>query len=359
MRNRAGIVFLLVLSIGAACFGQTPGALDDPAVTQLLPPDAGLLIGIEWRRTLASASGAAIQKAWTGLPAAGPQFSQLAQALTEDVDSILLAGSAQTLVRPADELTMLVIVRGRFNAERLRLWFPGKSERVGGVEVITPSNVKPADSRLALLDAGTVLFGDRGELLAAIRRRSAPPAARTASPLLGRASALAAANDFWVAMEAPPGGFKPPAASPAAATTPDVQFISQLTGLDLGLSFTSGFGLDASLRAKSEPAAQQLRIAVQGLIAMAAMNSQENPESAEMLKKVQISQAGPAVRINLRLTGEEMAQSVARLQAARANPALAAGPAARPAEPRRAQPGKIRIVGADATPVEVPVKPAQ
>ncbi len=358
MRNRAGIVSLLALSIGAACLGQTPGALADPVVVQLLPPDAGLLIGIEWRRTLASAAGAAIQKAWMGIPAGGPQLSGLTQALTESVDSIVLAASAQTLVRPANDLPMLVIVRGRFDAERLRQWFPGKSERVGGVELIAPSNVKPPDSRLALLDAGTLLFGDRRELVAAIRRRSAPPATRASGRLLDRASALAAANDFWIAMEAPPGGFKPTAGSPAAVSTPGVQFLSELTGLDLGLSFTGGFGLDASLRAKSEQAAQQLGIAVQGMMAMAAMNSQENPEGAKMLQRVQVAQAGPAVRINLRLTEAAMAQSVAQFQAARAN-TVAARPAARPAEPRRAQPGKIRIVGADAQPVEVPVKPAQ
>ena len=304
-------------------------------------------------------TGAAIQKAWTGFPAAGPQLSGLTQALTESVDSIVLAASAQTLVRPADNLPMLVIVRGRFNAERLHQWFPGKSERVAGVELITPSNVKPPDSRLAFLDAGTLLFGDRRELLAAIRRKSAPPATRPASPLLNRASALAVGNDFWIAMDAPPGGFKQPAGSPPAASTPGAQFLSEVTGLDLGLSFTSGFGLDASLRAKSEQAAQQLGIAVQGLIAMAAMNSQENPEGAKMLQKVQIAQAGPAVRINLRLTEAEMAQSMAQLQAARGN-AVAPRPAAGLApEPRRARQGKIRIVGADAQPVEVPVKPAQ
>ena len=358
MRNRAGIVSLLALSIGAACFAQTPGALADPVVTQLLPPEVGLLIGIEWRRTLASAAGATIQKAWTGLPAAGPQLIGLTQALTESVDSIVLAASTDTLVRPANDLPMLVIVRGRFDAERLRKWFPGKSEQVGGVELITPANVKPPDSRLALLDAGTLLFGDRRELVAAIRRRVAPRATRAASQILDRASALAAANDVWIAMEAPPGGFKPPASSPPTAATPGVQFLSELTGLDLGLSFTGGFGLDASLRAKSEQAAQQLGIAIQGMIAMAAMNSQENPEGAKMLQRVQIAQAGPAVRINLRLTEAEMAQSVAQLQAARAN-AVAARPAARPPEPRRASPGKIRIVGADAQPVEVPVKPAQ
>ena len=303
-------------------------------------------------------TGAALQKAWMGFPAAAPQFSGLTQALTEDVDSIVLAASDQTLVRPADNLPMLVIVRGRFDAERLRQWFPGKSERVGGVELITPSNVKPPDSRLALLDAGTLLFGDRRELLAAIRRKSAPPAARAASPLLDRASALAVANDFWVVIEAPPGGFKPPAGSPAAASTPGIQFLSEVTGLDLGLSFTSGFSLDASLRAKSEQAAQQLGIAVQGLIAMAAMSSQENPAGAKMLQRVQIAQAGPAVRINLRLTEAEMAQSVAQIQAARAN-VVAARPAERPPEPVRAQPGKIRIVGAGADPLEIPVKPAQ
>ena len=99
-------------------------------------------------------------------------------------------------------------------------------------------------------------------------------------------------------------------------------------------------------------------IALQGMIAMAAMNSQANPEGAKMLQKLQIAQAGPAVRVNLRLTEAELAQSVAQLQAARAN-AGTARPAARPSEPRRAQPGKIRIVGADAEPVEVPVKPAQ
>jgi hypothetical protein len=136
--------------------------------------------------------------------------------------------------------------------------------------------------------------------------------------------------------------------------------LSGLSGLDFGLSFASGFSMQASLRAKSEEAARQLGMAVQGLMAMAAMNSQQNPEAVETLKKVQVAQAGPAVEISLRLTEAEMAESLAQLEKAGARSGVAAAqPAARPPEPRRTQPGRIRIVGADTGAVEIPVNPVQ
>jgi hypothetical protein len=353
MRARFLPTATLVWLLAAVSNGQ---ALLDPATLQLVPTDAGLLVGVEWRRVLASATGAAIQKGLqeSGFSAAGP-FDQIGRVLTEDIDSILLAASAAELAKPGQQMNALVVVRGRFHPAQVRQWFPGKSETAGGVELFAPANGKPPTTRFAVLDAGTLLFGERREVVAAIRRKSAPAPGGAASRLLQRAGGLSAGNDIWIVLEAPPGGFQPPAAPKGQAAHPAAQLLAEVTGLDLGLSFTGGFQLQANLQAKSEAAAQNLGTAVQGLMAIAAMNSQD-PPAAEMLQKTQVAHRGSEVQISLRLTEAEMAQSLSRLPSARAG---AAGRPARPAEPRRAEPGKIRIVGADSGPVEIPVNPAR
>jgi hypothetical protein len=192
---------------------------------------------------------------------------------------------------------------------------------------------------------------------------------------LEHATELAGNYDFWMILDAPPGGFKPsvPAKSSNGAGSsvslgPGANMLSDLRGLDLGVSFSNGFQLQANLRAKSEQTGQTMAQAAQGLLAMAAMQ-QQNQESMEMLRKLQVRSKASTVSLNLSLTDAEMKQAYAAMQTRGATstagmrprsgaPPMITGPGAPViSQPQRSAPrsGGIRIIGQDGGTVEVPV----
>jgi hypothetical protein len=321
----------------------------EPSALRLLPPDAGFLLGVDVRPVLSSVGGGVLEKHLT--QSGMPQISGLAnleKTLREDVDSVLLVGSAKDFGPGSKQAQPLVIVRGRFERDSLRRWLRAKVELYKTVEVFIPTNLKPPTTRIALLDSGVLLFGDRRQVLAAIDRHSAT---RTQVParLVQRAEALASRHHIWLAVEAPPGGFP-------SGQGPQAKIAEQLTGLDVGVSFGEGVNLEANLEARSETAARDLAAAVQGLIAMGAMTQADSPGAAEMLRKLQVTPGPTSVGIRLALTKAELEQSMT--QRAQAGSGTApARPAARPAQPAKPrEPGKIRILGLDSGPREIPVR---
>lgn len=325
----------------------------DPSALRLIPPDAGFLLGIEWRQTLESASGGVLQKrlAESGLSAV-PGLASLEKALREDVDAVLATGPTRGMGRSSGQTPLLVIVRGRFDAAAVRKWAPGRAEAYKQYTLLAPRNIQPPTLRLAVLDANTLLLGDRKLVVAAIDRL-ASARAQIPARLVQRAGELAARHQIWLALEAPPEGFPAQSGAPA-------QILSQLTGLDFGISFAAGVDLEARLAAASDPAARDMATAVQGLLAMAALNQGQSPETTELLRKLQVTTAGTTVSLRVSLTEAELNRAMtAQAQAPRPAAAPVAAPAAAPASTAAvapAGPKKIRIFGLEEGTKEVLVK---
>ncbi len=352
MNRGIAIAVFSGLLIAGGCWGQANGGGLDPAVLRMLPPDARVLLGVEWRKSLASSVGAMVEKRIqeSGLPPI-PGLAGFERTLREDVDSLLLSTSAQDLPERGRQSPMLVVIKGRFDPAQLRKRIAGKTERYRQTELIAPAKIEPPTMRVALLDPSTILFGDRKELTSALDRLAAPPSRKRNGALFDRAAGLAARHDIWLTIDAPAGGFK----GDQAASMP---MLSQLSGLDLGISLSQGLTIEASLRAKSEADAGSLSAAVQGLLAMAAVNRKDAPGQEDLLKRVQVTPAASAVSIRLALSPAELAESMARLPASTPNSTPKPPPAksaAGPADP--APPKRIRIVGLDSGPLEVPAAP--
>jgi hypothetical protein len=313
----------------------------EPAQLRLLPPDAGFVLGIEVRQVLETSAGKLLEKRLPPLPG----LAAFEKLLREDIDSLLVVGTARDLNKGPRQGSALAILRGRFEREALRKLLSGRVEAYGRFEVWAPSKIKPATSRVVLLDAGTLMVGERPQVVAALDRLLSPRA-QVPVRLVERAQALAGRHHLWVAVEAPPGGF------PVDKGVPQAQFATQLTGLDGGVSFGQGLDLEVNLRAASEASARDLAAAVQGLVAMAALQPKQTPEAAEVLRKLQVLPGADGVALRLALTQAELERSMTAQ--AKSSVSASAPPAAAPAAP--AGPRKIRIVGLEQGPVEVPVR---
>ena len=120
------VLFVLLLPV---CQAETITAADgnglDPRVLQMLPPNSGLVVGVQWRRLLDSSLAEQMkgqmkaQMAGQTLPF--PGFAKFEEILTRDIDSIYFAAPAEALAaqmaeRPAAgqrrDMPGLLVMRG-------------------------------------------------------------------------------------------------------------------------------------------------------------------------------------------------------------------------------------------------------
>lgn len=332
---------------------------------ELIQPDAGLVLGVEWKKILDSPLGATfhdeIQKA-TPIP---PQFERLQKFLRNNLDSIVIAASATALSKPESQPPMLVVVKGRFEAaeiqELTKLMNP-KIEPYHGVDVMsfsdvnfnskakTPGAKAATPLKVALLNDATLLLGDGSEVRAAIDRAKGGHLTAPRKGILAGADSLVSSNDIWMLLNIPASAWK--------EAPPTAQMFAGIKAVEFGISFQQGFGMQLNLNGKDAASASSLAQAAQGLIAMAAMGKDQTPETAEVLRKIQINPEGSRVKMALNLDRAEVQKLIEAAKASRnasvansATPGRAATPAPEPPGPK-----KIRITGLESGPVEMPYK---
>ena len=326
----------------------------------LIQPDAGIVFGVDWRRILDSKVGAQIaeQIRKNDLPKI-PGLDSMQETLLNDIDSILVAAPSNALNKGANQSAGLVVVKGRFDASRLRTLFARNAtpEPYRAVELFSsPKNVpatNPAarNSLFGVLDANTMLLGDRIQVHAAIDRLKTGRLVQSRSGILAGITELAANNDVWIVAAIPPGASKD-------APAPMQQMMADMRSAEIGASFRDGLALHVNVRTKDAPSAGQVLQTLQGLIGVAALSQSQNPQAADMLRKLQLSSNGSQVKLALSLDQSELDKMIKEAQAARANPPAAPrSPTAingiRPPAPP--PPGTVRITGLDGGPVEVPM----
>jgi hypothetical protein len=345
MRNFMAVAVLLG---GSSVLAQAQSGVE------LIQPDAGFVLGIEWRKIVDSSVGATLteQINKTQLPPI-PAAAALLDALLHDLDSVVLAASSTELSKTAGaQPPALVVLKGRFKPE-LRSQLKGmakKSETYRSVELLTApedtSAAAPATAnknRIAFLDANTVVAGDLGEVRAAIDRVKGGRLTAARGGILDGMAELASKNDFWVVFDLPANALKE--APPAAA-----EMFNGVKGAELGMSFQQGFALQMNIRTKDDASATAVAQALQGLIAIGAMSQSQSPQASEVLKKIRIAPENSRVKLALSLDRSELEKMIKEAQSsATSAPKKTAAPA-----PERAGPKTVRIIGLDNGPVEVP-----
>jgi hypothetical protein len=333
-------------------------SLSAPAQSSLglIQPDAGLVFGIEWRKIVDSSIGGLLtDQIKSNLPPV-PGLESWRNMVLHDLDSVLIASSASGLSKGANKPPVLMVMKGRFDVDQLRSLIPAKRlsvEKYRGVELLIVSGDTPAPaskagpdhSSIAFIDANTILAGDRAELRAAIDRIKTGKLTTLNGGIMAGIGELIASNDLWAVVEITPSALKN--APPAAA-----QMFSGVKSTELGMSFGQGFGMQVNIRTKDDAAAQSMQQGLQGLIAMAGMSQSENPQSAEMIKKIRITAENSRVKLALALDRAELEKLIKEMKPS-GKPLTATTPAT---TPQPAGPKSIRITGLDSGPVEVPVK---
>ncbi len=382
MPTRAIILLLvLLLSVCQAepIAGSEGGGLD-PRVLQMLPPGSGLVVGIQWRRLLDS-SVAEQMKSQMKSQMAGqsgspfPGFAKLEEIVTKDIDSIFFAAPAEALtnqvarkpgVAQRQDMPGLLVVKGRFNLASIREMVgekKGVAELYKDIELLRMSSGKATSqaARLAVLDASTLVLGERRQIIGAIDRRREAPS--VSGNLALRAAGLAARHDLWMIMSVPPE------ATARMGSSPSTQMFKDVVAFDLGMTVSEGMVLQANLQTRTSESAQAISGMLQTMMAMAASQPGargQSAEAAQMMKNLRIQPGGNNVHLSLSLSKSQLEAAMRSRMPAGGRPSVAgtsrpstAIPATGPSVSEPAGPKTIRITGLSQGPVEIPLESQQ
>lgn len=330
---------------------------------ELSQPGAKLLMGIDIKSLRESAVGRSIREQMNMIPSLangvqsplqGP-MQAMALGLIDQVDRVFVSSSggppAVFAATTKNKAPFVLVVEGRFPMGELQPFLKGTPRRYREADVyrINPTDVTTVAFIRGEAGNSTVLLGDEKSVLAAIDRRGGTLA--PASALRRRAQTLASAHDFWLITDGPFSGFQP---SSAAASNPlAAQIAAQVKGLDMGLALRDGFQLEVGVAAESEAVAAQMSQMLSAQIQMAMLAQANNPQVAEISRKLHIAAEGNRMQLSLALTRDEVEQQLLAAQAARMQADASSFSAATPsavAPVKAANPGHITIYGLDGGP---------
>lgn len=300
----------VVVGLGALYLDSARAAVGPlPGEGLVLPADTQFVMGFDVKRLVASpvwerhASRRSMRpealqqlESWTGLDPA------------RDIDQIVVAGRGR---EGKTQPPPLVMAMGRFNLEKLGLTLDkakeGSRSQVEGITLFSMEK-KGVSSTLALLDAGTLLFGptERVKVVVATRSRGETPL-RQNTALLGLVESVKPGATFWMVGDEsllagmPKGIPAPGMGGPEGAASMNLPPLRSLVvtgdlGPQLSLSLT-GVAAD-------EAAATKLADVVRGLVALMSLQAQQKPELAELASAFNISTETNKVLISARIPYE-------------------------------------------------------
>ncbi len=340
------VMIALLAPVAAEC-------QSDPALWRFVYPNARALVSINLQRIRQSPAIAALHEKWPGgkLTTTFPDIEML-----DDVDRILISSPGNPTTNDAGaesaQPPVLFAVHGHFDGAKVRQFFARldtKAQSYNAFQVYRPQSKGDKNMAYLLVDPETILFGDAPSVFAALDRNQFGPPAPPSGSILARAAEMEAAYEFWVVMNQP----DLLASDRFAGLIPGGDFVSGAQGLEAGISLRSGLAADITVHFASEASAKQVVTEMTRLIAEASKDKKVEAQMQDIVKKLKFSSEGPAAKISLRLTPQELARSAqaftAGYRAGGASQAAVPAPAPVPTKP-----GVIHIEGLDDGPREIP-----
>jgi len=318
----------------------------DPALLDLVMPDARVLAGVNVERILSSPFGKEIgSQIQTGSPELRQVLEQTGFNPTRDLKELLVASTGEGPRPPS-----LFLVRGSFDAAKFGSRIAGPratTENYEGVQIMI--NAPQSGSSIAFPDNTLLIGGDLAEVRAAIHRRAHHTVleARLASQI----ATLSARYDIWGISNVSLTELAARARKSNLQQLGDIlQSIQRISG---GVRFSPDVELAADVLTRNEKDAAGVRDALSFFSGLVAAN-QQNPSGLKP-DAFKLSVDGRMVRIALTIPEEDLKKAY-QMQMARMR--AKAKPAA-PASPRVADDGGLMIQSSDKDMGTVAVQPAK
>jgi hypothetical protein len=304
--------FAITTVLFASAF-STGAFAADPALLNLVMPDAKILAGVNVTTAKASPLG---QFLLARISAKGAAQLQKLINLTgfdprNDVGEILAASSAD----PANPGGLL-LAKGTFNPSAISSAAQSSNsadvqiQTYDGYTLIVATNPKTQVSHAVGFIGTTIAVSGNLNLVQAALDRHAATSPSIDSNLLSQVTALSGANDEWVASTISPAALAP--ANAASANKKAAGFAASLKNIQSfqgGVKFGGNDVATAQLVAVDAPSATALANVLQFGVSLASMNASKGAGAAELaliLQNIQVSVSGNSVSVSSTVPDSEI-----------------------------------------------------
>jgi hypothetical protein len=290
----------------------------DPALLQLVMPDAKVIAGIQVDQTRNSLFGQYVLAHMQVDDEGFKNFiAQTGFDPRRDVSELLIASNWESN-SPASR--WLVMARGTFDSSKIASAAHGNgitTTNFQGVDILTYSGHGKADGEngIAFFDATSAVMGDLPSVQAAIQRRKsgAPPSGQ----LLAKVRDLSAKNDFWFVTLVPVSEFAGAMPDPNLSSAMKGNLLAAINEASGGIRFGDTVTISAEALTRSDKDAQALVDVVKFVAGMIQLNRQNNPAAgqvATLLDTLDCKTAGNVTTISLAIPEQQLEQMLDMLR---------------------------------------------
>jgi hypothetical protein len=294
---------MILRSVGfALLLAGTGMAAVDPALMNLVMPDAKILTGIQVDQSLASPFG---QYVLSQMQPGDPGFQKFVAATgfnpTRDLQQILAATApAANPDATPNRDNLLILGRGTFQPSQITaaaLATGGTVTQYKGIGIITGPAEKDSHGAVAFLDSTTVVFGSLVQIQGAIDRRIA--GSTFTGSLATSAQSVSATNQAWFTTVTPLSDFLNGKLNGNLGNVSQGNLLQSVTAASGGVNFGStAITVTADAVTASNQNAQALVDVLKFLASMIQSNANNQP-AATLLSSATIAANGTVAHISL------------------------------------------------------------
>ncbi|MBL8232225.1 MAG: hypothetical protein JNL98_27265 [Bryobacterales bacterium] len=274
------------------------------SIFALAHPQAQLLLGVDWRRALASPLGPVLLKQ---VRLGGHPLFGFLESI-DNVDRILV--SSEGVVEGSRSL--LVIGEGRFQLAKVRAMAKADgavTKRYNDVELLVPPGATNDDLHFALVDSQTIFFGDGYSVKDAIDRWMKPDGQALRNPVAARAAGLMQTHELWAV------------AQNLAETLPvlglgQTDLTEQVETLEIGIATGQTMTAHVTIRGATDEAAQSLSTGLPALLQLAAFQFSNQPFLTQVSQRLKVVTEKNYLKMGVTLDSKLLEQSLGELRAA-------------------------------------------
>ncbi len=302
----------------------------EPTLWRYTHPDTKILIGIEWQRVLQSPVG---RKMTEELKKSG-LAEYLSPEAAAKIDRILIsAPSLPTRVPgkagedgaiPGAAPDGVVALEGSLTLDDVRGVLGGKSTEAlyQGVPMLLRGSGSGEDA-LAVVNPRTMLLGRRATVQRVLDEAAQPQQRLLSDSVFQTAAELAGRNAIWVAATIDPAQVAAQVAA-AGQGAPIPPGLADLRGVQLGINFDSGLGMELGLETPSPEKAGQVMGMITALLQLAATQKDAKPQMKEILDGLAMRADGNTVRVTAQIPEQALERDLDTLRASASSGALEA-----------------------------------
>jgi hypothetical protein len=284
----------------------------DPALLQLVMPDAKVIAGIQVAQTRNSLFGQFVLSHLQVDDGGFKNFiAQTGFDPRRDVSELLIASNWESN-SPANR--WLVMARGTFDSSKIASAAQGNgitTTNFQGVDILTYSGHGQSDVQngIAFFDATSAVMGDLPSVQAAIQRRKS--GAAPSGQLLAKVRDLSSKNDFWFVTLVPVSEFAGAMPDPNLSGAMKGNLLAAINEASGGIRFGDTVAISAEAVTRSDKDAQALVDVVKFVAGMIQLNRQNNPAAgqvATLLDTLDCKTAGNVTTISLAIPEQQLEQ---------------------------------------------------